>query len=422
MKDLDFDELDRAVNSLMSNVSDLDTPKPEEAEKEKTLEITPSQGGDSPATPPSAPVAPAAPVKPAEKKPAPATTPAAKPAPPRSPLAARRPGRFMDVVHPSSSMKSSAPARPAVSRQGVTISPSPAASKPLEKPTEPLRPEPQATKPEPMTDEAKPDVASRPPEEPEAHSHHAPVSDWPDPLEMADFKDEPTKEETPKTLESEAPKEMAQKSQSEEEEKPREEPTPLTSPFLADAKVEKRPLGGGNTDPADTDDELGRAPAFGAKADTDLALADPNAQLPAAPSDVEPELPEELQGDLVAIEADTTTHRKPEEKSEAHTQTEEVEKAPDASPKEKTTPPWVAAAPDEEKPLPAGPTSIAQQYREEPSTGDQDSGAIYDTDTYHQPLAHPAKKKPSWLWIVWIILILALGAAAGAGLYLLGIV
>ncbi len=175
---------------------------------------------------------------------------------------------------------------------------------------------------------------------------------------------------------------------------------------------------GGGAEPA-SPDEPGRAPAFGAKADTDLALADPNAQLPAAPSDVEPELPEELQGDLVAIEADTTTHRKPEEKPEEPAKGAMQETSLGTESKEENASP---SAPAEEKPLPTGPTSIAQQYREEPNTGDQDNGAIYDTDTYHQPLAHPAKKKPSWLWIVWIVLILALGAAAGAGLYLIGIV
>jgi hypothetical protein len=72
--------------------------------------------------------------------------------------------------------------------------------------------------------------------------------------------------------------------------------------------------------------------------------------------------------------------------------------------------------------VPKGPISIPQQYKEEPSTGDAKNGAIYDTDTYHhQPLAHPKKKKSGWMWVIWIILILIIGAAAGAALYWAGI-
>jgi len=60
--------------------------------------------------------------------------------------------------------------------------------------------------------------------------------------------------------------------------------------------------------------------------------------------------------------------------------------------------------------------NIVQQYEEQPSTGDQTNGAIYDTSTYHQPLdAKPAKKKSSALvWVLWIVVLLIVGATAGA--------
>jgi hypothetical protein len=137
---------------------------------------------------------------------------------------------------------------------------------------------------------------------------------------------------------------------------------------------------------------------------------------------VTPELPEELKGDLMAIEADTTTHKnasvsekpvlKEEKKSEpvatSHAEARPVHPSPIAH--------------DDEKLLTAGPTSIPQQYREEPNTGDKDNGGIYDTDSYHQPLAHPAKKKSGWLWVLWIVIILIIGAGGGAALYFFGIV
>ena len=65
----------------------------------------------------------------------------------------------------------------------------------------------------------------------------------------------------------------------------------------------------------------------------------------------------------------------------------------------------------------SGPASIQPQYKEEPSSTKQEHAAIYDTDTYHKPLAHPAKKKSGWLWVLWIILLLALGAGGAAALY-----
>ena len=68
-----------------------------------------------------------------------------------------------------------------------------------------------------------------------------------------------------------------------------------------------------------------------------------------------------------------------------------------------------------------GLTSISQQYTEQP-TAEQPSGAIYDTAQYHAPVdSHPAKKKKSkaLMWIVWILVLLLVGVAAGAGYYFL---
>lgn len=364
MKELDFDELDRAVNSLMPNVTNADTPVDDDV---KTLTIPSS----SPSTEQLSSPAPAQPAAPAISS---------HPAATSTPLAARRGGRFMDVVHPSSDMKKPESTRPApVSRQGVTIAPSPSAT----------MPETPASAPEVQP----PKVEQTPP----AHEPVHMENEWPDPLDMADFKHEP--EPKPEAV-SEQPKE--------EDDSKDEEAAPLTSPFLPDTKVEKRPLGG----PAIVGDSIEPTPNTGL-GKQDLTVDDPSDQLPAAPEEVAVQMPEELQGDLVAIESGAASKDLPTEVSPADTVPE--------TPKE-PAPVSETPRPKEEDSKPSGPVSIPQQYREEPSTGEAQNGSIYDTDTYHQPLVHPGKKKSGWLWVVWIVLILLVGAGAGAALYFLGVV
>jgi hypothetical protein len=380
MKELDFDELDRAVNSLMTDVPKTSTPQ--EDEQVKTLTITPSASGNAPVA-----VSPTTP----------STAPALVPAPAAS-AAARRGGRFMDVVHPSANMKKAEVSRTPVSRQGVTIAP-------VSRPDVAPEPTPSASP------SVQPPVESKKPETPAVPETSSPVSEWPDPLELANFKDE-------------SPEEKADIVKDHPEASPAaldttEEPAPLTSPFLPDTKVEKRPLG----NPA-VASESSLPDQDGDQGKEGLTVDDPNAQLPASPpEEAEIPLPEELQGDLVAIESGASGKKvapldehEEEDKEEASTPPEV--KAP--APVEETP-----ATPKAKEPTPAaptGPASIPQQYREEPSTGDQENGAIYDTDTYHQPLTHPGKKKSGWLWVVWILLILLVGAGIGAALFFLKIV
>jgi hypothetical protein len=377
MKELDFDELDKAVNSLMTNV-----PKdPPATDEVKTVTVPSSSGAATPLAIPSTPPVPT---------PQAPTTPAATPTPAPRPLAARRAGgRFMDVVHPSTDMKKPEASAPKlVSRQGVTIAPSPSAEVSAE--ATPEAPVPTPTPAEP-----------RPTGTPEPSTHQPPVtSDWPDPLELA-----AKKEDTPAPV---TEPEAGKSEEGTEEKQP--EPTPLTSPFLPDTKVEKRPLGGA------TDNAIPELPMSGTGKE-DLTVDDPDAQLPASTETTTP-LPAELQGDLVAIESGSAK----ELPKEAPEPVEPEIPKEEEKPAEETPAPEPAPKKEEEKDKPTGPVSIPQQYREEPSTGDQESGAIYDTDSYHQPLAHPAKKKSGWLWVIWVLLILVLGAGTGAALYFLGII
>lgn len=356
MKELDFDELDKAVSSLMSNVPK-DAPP---AEAENTVTIPASDGGQS--VSPTPPIS--SPTVSAFSQPTRSATSIAS-------LATRRGGRFMDMVHPSADMKKTEPTKP-VSRQGATIAP--AVSEVSESPTSAEVPEPDMTPPTTSTPVAE-----------EALSAYQPQakSDWPDPLEMAAAKE--------KKISTEPPKEMSATDVADES-------TPLTSPFLPNTRVEKRPLGS----PAQesTEPELS-TPALGKE---DLTVDNPDAQLPPAPSESEQPLPEELQGDLVAIESGSTKDR-----DTGHSEKHEAKEV--SVPVDPEQPKL-----EEKPPAPSGPTSIPKQYKEEPSTSEQESGAIYDTDAYHQPLNHPAKKKSGWLWVLCIVLILAAGASTGAAL------
>lgn len=401
MKDIDFDELDKAVNSLMSNVGKETLPEKTEDDDVRTVTIPSTLDNDGDG------IADATPTPEQADTPSDENTSAnledtAKPAaaPATASVATRRGGRFMDVVHPSSDMKSAtAPVKP-LSRHGVTIAPSANLGADLAVPT--ANDTPAAEAPEPVETPAPAPAVS----EPEPTDHH---SDWPDPIDLHEAKQaapEPEAEEpvSAEPVETPAPAEPVAPEASEAA-----EPAPLTSPFLADAKVEKRPLGGAPT----------TEPAKEAKPDTTLEpklddTADTTPEEPAKTAQIGAEvkaeelaqpLPPELQGDLVAIEADP---------SAAHdTDKTDGEPAKQESSKPEASAPAAA-------PAASGPASIPQQYKEEPSTGDQESGAIYDTETYHQPLAHPAKKKSGWLWILWIVIILILGAGGGAAVYFLG--
>lgn len=440
MSELDFDELDKAVNTLMSGVPKVEPRKTDDGIK--TLNINATLPDD--AKPSLEKLDSTLSEMNAPKNESVASAPASTPA---QPLASRRGGRFMDVVHPSSDMKNTLP-RP-TSRQGVTIEPTqrPATTPPVERPVvDSVVPPAQETAKRANETMVVSQTDPIPSEE-----HVAPVektpsgNDWPDPLDMTGYTTEPdTVKPDSQTEKSTAESPMVVDDAEEQsgddelftiETADEKEQPPLTTPFLADTKVDKRPLGG--IAPSEPADEPGHAPVLGALASEDEPTDNVEDQLPATPNVTEAQLPPELHSDLMAIESDTdtipvtpsdtqagvSTPSLGDQASSTATTTPEVTAQPDEKNREKNTNQSAApVAADEVAPVPAGPTSIPQQYREEPSTSDQESGAIYDTDSYHQPLAHPVKKKSGWLWIVWIVLLLAVGGGGAAALYFLDII
>jgi hypothetical protein len=320
MKDIDFDELDRAVNSLISPGG---TPAPADS-------TTPAPVAST-STPPTAPTPPPA-------------TPTSTP-----PLAERRSsGRFMDVVHPSSDMRGSAtvPPRP-TSREAATITPPSSA--------ESIPAAPADSAPETNTKTAA----------------------WPDPIDF-----HAASQEAPESTPVATPQPALPSS---------EMTTPLETPFLSDAKVEKRPLGAFSTDtPELTPAAPGVEPAP-STTPVDTSTTAPTDDTPKNedhPIENDTPMPAELQPGLLSIE------------SNEDSQHEKAETAP------------TTAAP----PTPVGPTSITQQYKEQPSTGDKPAGTVFDTEAYKKPQSGP-KKKSGLFVVLWIFLLLVVGAGVGAAVY-----
>lgn len=351
MKDIDFDELDKAVNSLMATTPELS--QPEAATPVSVTSSTPSVPAVS-----AAPVvqAPAAPLPTAQasapSEPEVESAPTIPVAPRSAPPAAKRSGRFMDMVHASSDMKPRAET-PAPSREGLSITPRPAVAEPAS-----ITPEPIENK-QPSYDVSQ---------------------SMPDPIDMAASSQSLDVAEPSAPVEAEA---VVQ---------PSAEPLgSVESPFLTDAKVEKRPLNAG------TSNETAIEPTFDISdqlVDTEEAPSSEEEDDDKSNSDQPPLTPQipELSSDLVAIESTGGT---------------------DVAPVAETT---------EAPAAPVGPASIAQQYTSQPSTGDQSHAAIYDSSQYPEPLSHPAKNKSGWLWVLWVVLLLGVGAGGAFVLYNLGII
>lgn len=302
MSDIDFDELDRAVNGA---IGDNSTPAPQPTVNEapvvpsvpsfNVVERTTVSGLSTAQTsvPASSPV---------PSTPTVSATPAAR----------RSSGRFMDMVHPSSDMRSGVPTSRVENRPVPT--------------------------PEIEPEVIIPEVAE------------SPV--WSEPLE---------------------------------------------SPFLVDAKVEKRPLGGGEA-------PTGQPDLTVASFDFQGLLDEPDEPLLKAPE------PQER------IEA--TTMPDPIDFAAASAISDEIE----LKPFEAEKPVIIEESVVEPKSLteafqsvaeePIGPTSITPQYKEQASA-QQESGAMYDTESYHQAVSAPVKKKSGWFTVIMILLLVVLGAGGG---------
>jgi len=278
MTDIDFDELDRAVNSTYGS-------KDEGMSETQSVAVRQSSG-----------------------RPDAQTVMDKESVPPRSssPAMRRSSGRFMDVVHPSSDMRNSSSSAP----------------------------------------------------EPRSYVKESPKAQDSTPKSWQDSSTD---------MESDEKEEMSSTEHSEGEKTIQ----PLESPFLSDAKVEKRPLGAFSTETQKTQELEQESPVKTNESD--------EAEHPIG---TDTPMPAELGDDLLSIEG-----------NESDVQVE----APSPSL------------------LPA--SSIPQQYVEKPPVVDKAAVPIFNADAYHQPLAHPKKNKSGWLMVLWIFMLIIVGAGAGAAVY-----
>ena len=395
MKDIDFDELDRAVNSLMKTVPS-DKTEPTDAGHSASVATTASLDDSQEATvayeskttpdpvaqneiitheseltkvsiPQDSATTLDVPVTPAEEpteelaslyagESQQVTT--AVTTPTTAPVARR--GRFMDMVRPTASREARPAVSTRVSRQGVDLQPT--APAPVETPKEEeISPSPSAMTAAPVVETVESQDMI------EDTSAVAGITD-----------------DTP----------------------------PLTSPFLTDAKVEKRPLGRPYeptpASPAvDLTAELSQSsetPAVEAYPSLREDPISPNkdAQIPEQP------LPAELGSELLSIE--TSTENLPQEPIPAAPAESYITPSPSNSESGVSA---LGAA------RVMATASIPQQYKvHAPKAEEAPTGAIYDS----QPLTQSDKRRPKWLWAAIFAAIVLLGAAGGAAVYYLGLI
>lgn len=407
MKDLDFDELDRAVNSLMSGGGSKPAGSVAPVSQPVVNEEQPVAGESTADTPIPETV-------PAELK-AEVSVPASKPSAPTatSPIVPqRRSGRFMDVVHPSSDMKSSntMPNRPksVVAPINADITSESVEKKPEEPVFDPLAmvhvDAPSAL--QKTSDVSEPELKKQ-----DEHS-------WPDPIDMHEKSVDSDAELSSTTEDSSlsAAPEVAEPKNEDDSVSDKQESNDYietSSPFLPDAKVEKRPLGGlPSSAPTNVDDKTSTTLSAPKEKDESSVVHDEKESTDevTVSDDVKKDsskatepLPAELSKDIIAVEAAGNIH-----------ESDATEK--DDANEDKASEPKISK---DDTPLP-GMTSITQQYKIKPTSTTPEHTPIYADSG--QPLSHPKKTKSGWLTIVWIIALIIVGAGGTLALYFFNVI
>lgn len=180
------------------------------------------------------------------------------------------------------------------------------------------------------------------------------------------------------------------------------------SPFIVNAKVEKRPLNA--------------EPLAATEPDTLLQSIDDlmqSAQLPIQEEDTN------SFGDTAAPEVPSYEQKNVSEVPELSNELVKIEATGKASVPQESAPaqePTPVVVPIPEPNAPVGPSSIPQQYQTQESSGDASHAPIYDANELAVPVAHPAKKKSGWLLVLAVLILLALGSGGAVVLYLTGII
>lgn len=381
MRDLDFDELDRAVSSLLEPKSS--SVLSETSSREETPST--SENNDVEAQSSTTSVVP-------QKK---------------SFIEKRSSGRFMDVVHSSSDMKNLQ--KPTISRQAPAIA-VPAVGDPIDSvpvSTEHIEAISETEEPIQTNEEA-----SFIEDEINAEDLHT----LPDPLDFHNFNvedqtvvssDETQTNVTESTVEEPATDTYSDEDKHDDEQELElervaselseldglmqggQERLSVDTPFVSDPAIEKRPLGAFSVGP--TDQSLLTVETVDSSAVEDEEIVSDkedtvtSEQLSEKTQDTQTTpaadvVPEELREDIIAIESVDV--------SSAST--------PSSNP--------VAG-------------SISQQYTEKNRPVSHEQTPVFDTAQYHQPLKHTVKKKSGWLTVLLIFVFVLIGVGGGAAMY-----
>ena len=229
---------------------------------------------------------------------------------------------------------------------------------------------------------------------------------------------------------------------------------PMTSPFLPDAKVEKRPLGSpisvGEPDDKqsaesvdvqqDSIEEAPKETSIAATAETETppikteeTVSSTDASFDNKLETYDDTLPAEYQSSLLKLESDSTGSDMIDEPDEdvadvADDTADDVVAADKEEPVSKPEPKQpeksqsVVSTPQEkpktELAAAIGSQQIPRQYSET-KTEEAEIKPIYETESYRQPMATAKKQKSGWWVVVIVFLVIALGGGGGALLYLM---
>ena len=375
MKDIDFDELDRAVSSVLGQkASDAEPKSASTPVSSSSTEPTSEKAQDEP----TAEVVEAVETKPSGDTLTPAKT---------TPLAIKRRGKFMDVMHPSADMQptvsSSSPSPIKTTRTAPVITPL------LTEETEPT-PEAVEEPQEPIADldESASLIGAEPvlvDGDIEKHDLNG-TADAPDtdvaPDDEADTND--TQQDTPLASSETSSDSLDEQVDVDAQETASSEPTsdePQSTPFLTDTQVEKRPLGA-----------FGEAEASEQPSETEELSGLPDADL--TPAAVPAALPRELQPDVVNVES---------------VQEAEAEQA--------------AASSSSGSTVMASPFAAKVGVAPEATDGRVEGHPLFDTSTYHEPIATVhSHGLPTWAkWALGLLGCLVIGAGVGYFLFTAGL-
>lgn len=199
---------------------------------------------------------------------------------------------------------------------------------------------------------------------------------------------------------------------------------PVTeSPFLPDAKVEKRPLGAFSVDDNNNTKDTQKTSAN--ETTSDLVKDESNEN--DFPHELKAPLPEELHDDLLTIEAnnvatggdadtsaqslDTVMPEKPAEKT-SDSETSETSEVPDSPKSDTTYAPEVTPSTEASS---VETMSISQQYSEQPSSDKSETAPIYgEASAQGKAMLNASpKKKNKVSTIVWMIVLVVAAVCAG---------